>query len=610
MDPHADSDGTLSAPSRAHNLPVTYQADPHLGIEWATSTTVIQPVLVLPDLVHTDDQLIRSEQADKMDEYIASIYTQITTIKGRRNMLLPVSQLPNEILTEIFLLVAFLTPTAYPGHIKHWSHLMLVCRRWRIVGISSPILWSYIHIYPAGTVRAPLPLPPPQQMRFCATHPLTVTVETCEAYLEGFRSGWTCLKVHANDIHRLKIRGSDTCLESILGLFSASQRENLRALSVERTRETRASDDPPFLISAEVSKNIASRLRELHLEDVALDWDVLQNLTSIDVYFSDRDAPETPPPLTLPSLLDMLRRSPKLKYLALPTTFDPAVLVTPQEPVDLPCLIALRLSARALTCAFILSVLRIPLETCITIKPDYRGETEENYQHLFHALRRCFTRPGVPALRTLELSLYHQWAWYSDLESGTAEPTDLPNLLLHTHFHSDEELCRRITMQALRAIPSEKVDYLDSGESRWVHDHETRRLLFRFLPSLRTFVFCPAEQELDWFTVLRECAAQASDKRLRAIYLDDAHGGRPRAESRSYVSKVTANLRELLDTYVTHGRLVDKFVIRANWLENGKEEVENFAEYARALGVEVDISSVATFGAILLGAPKEAEEVT
>ena len=38
--------------------------------------------------------------------------------------------------------------------------------------------------------------------------------------------------------------------------------------------------------------------------------------------------------------------------------------------------------------------------------------------------------------------------------------------------------------------------------------------------------------------------------------------------------------------------------------------MQGFAEYARALGVEVDISSVATFGAILLGAPKQAEEVT
>ncbi|KAI4521555.1 hypothetical protein K525DRAFT_200947 [Schizophyllum commune Loenen D] len=609
MDPHADSDGTLSAPSRAHNLPVIYQADPHLGIEWATSTTVTQPVLVLPDLVHTDDQLIRSEQADKMDEYIASIYTYITTIKSRRNMLLPVSQLPDEILTDIFLLVAFPPQSRYPGHIDHWSRLMLVCRRWRVVGVSSPILWSHMHIYPVGLSR--LLLPPPHQMRICGTHPLTVTVEMLEYLLDDFRSGWTWLEVHANDIRRLKIRGSETCLETILGLFSASQRENLRALSMERMRETRASDDPPFLISAEASKNIASNLRELHLEDVALDWDVLQNLTSVDIScFPDEDAPEKPPSLTPLSLLNMLRRSPTLKSIAISTFLDAAVPVAPQEPVVLPCLLSLRLSTRALTGAFILSALHIPPETRIAIYSNYRGETEENYQHLFNALRWCFTRPGVPALRTLQLSWNCIWAWYSGLASGLAIPPGSPNLSLHTLFHNDEELCRRITMQALRAIPSEKVDYLDSGESHCVPDHDIRRLLFRFLPSLRTFVFRPARFGSDWFNILHECAAQASKKHLRAIYLVDENGGRLLEEPRSYVSRMVANLRELLDTYATHRWSVNELVIRTIWLHNAKEEVEDFVKYARALGLEVDISSDATFGAILLGAPQDAEEAT
>ncbi|KAI5893225.1 uncharacterized protein SCHCODRAFT_02537945 [Schizophyllum commune H4-8] len=608
MATYADSDGTQSAPSRAHNLPIIYQPDSHLGIEWATSTTVTQPLLVLPDLDHSDDQLMRNAQADKMDEYIASIYTHITTIKSRRNMLLPVSQLPDEILTDIFLLVACRPDTAYPGHIDYWSRLMLVCRRWRIVGVSSPVLWSHMYIYPAHLSR--LLLPPPHQRRLCGTHPLTVTVEMLESLLEDFRSGWTCLEILANYFHSLTIRGSEACLDTIVGLFSASQRENLRVLSVDRTRETRAFDDVPFLIPAEASKNIASNLRVLHLADVALDWNVLQNLTSVDIScFPDEDAPEKPSPLTPPLLLNMLRRSPTLKSLAISTFFDAAVLVAPQEPVDLPRLISLHFSARALTCAFILSALHIPPETHITVYSNYWGETEDNYQPLFEALRRCLTRPEVPALRTLKLPGEYRWAWYTDPPCDGLESS--PNLVFHVLFSNNEEVHQRLVTQALRAIPSEKIEYLESGESYSVPKRDVCRLLLSLLPSLKTLAFCLRPYGRDqWLIVLRECAASTFNKKLTTILLRDEEGGRPFVLPRHYVSEITANLRDLLDIYVTHGRSVDKFVIRANWLEHGKEEVENFAEYARALGVEVDISSVATFGAILLGAPKEAEEAT
>ncbi|KAL1678567.1 hypothetical protein EV122DRAFT_211871 [Schizophyllum commune] len=609
MAAHADSDDTQSTPSRAHTLPVEYQPDSHLGIEWATSTTLSQPLVVLPDLDHTDNKLIRSAQVDKMDEYIASIYTHIMTIRSRRNMLLPVSQLPDEILTDIFLLVACPRNAAYPGHAHYWRRLILVCRRWRIICVSSPVLWSHLYIIPVSMSR--LHLPRPHQMHLCKTHPLTLTVEMRESFLEDFRIHWTRLEVLANNVRSLTIDGSDACLETILGLFGTSQREGLRVLSVTRTRETSTSGLDTFLITTEASKNIGPNLREVHLEDVALDWDVLQNLTSVDIScFPDGNTPEKPPPLTPSSLLNMLRRSPTLQSLAIAPHFDAAVFLNPQEPVELPCLVSLTLSARPLTCAFILSALHIPTETRISISSNYWGEIEDNYQPLFEELQRHFTRPGRPALRALKLSKQCKWAWYSDLASGQAVPLGSPDLSLNTLFSHSGELCRRITTNALRAVPCEKVEHLDSGESSWVPDRDVRRLILSHLPSLNTFVFRSSLHDFDWIVVLRERVASASMKNLRTIRWSDGKRDRIIAESRSYVSRMVANLRELLDTYATHRWSVNELVIRTIWLHNAKEEVEDFVKYARALGLEVDISSDATFGAILLGAPQDAEEAT
>ena len=90
----------------------------------------------------------------------------------------------------------------------------------------------------------------------------------------------------------------------------------------------------------------------------------------------------------------------------------------------------------------------------------------------------------MPALRTLKLPGEFKWAWYTDPQCDGLESS--PNLVFHVLFSNDEEVHQRLVTQALRAIPSEEIEYLESGESYSVPKRDVCRLLLSLLPSLKT----------------------------------------------------------------------------------------------------------------------------
>ncbi|KAF6766234.1 hypothetical protein DFP72DRAFT_11795 [Ephemerocybe angulata] len=72
---------------------------------------------------------------------------EIWALQVSRNDGIPIALLPAEILSKIFLEVAFLTlaNSALPGQEKvTWIHLTHVCHQWRIVALNCPSLWSLI----------------------------------------------------------------------------------------------------------------------------------------------------------------------------------------------------------------------------------------------------------------------------------------------------------------------------------------------------------------------------------------------------------------------------------------------------------------------------------
>ncbi|KAF8431308.1 hypothetical protein L210DRAFT_3416307, partial [Boletus edulis BED1] len=80
------------------------------------------------------------EAQHRMDQELTRLMTQVCDVRRQRNMLSPISRLPEEILAEIFT----------HGARDHHEHYRLpvdvsyVCHRWRIVALDCPTLWSYL----------------------------------------------------------------------------------------------------------------------------------------------------------------------------------------------------------------------------------------------------------------------------------------------------------------------------------------------------------------------------------------------------------------------------------------------------------------------------------
>ncbi|KZV62668.1 hypothetical protein PENSPDRAFT_557224, partial [Peniophora sp. CONT] len=59
----------------------------------------------------------------------------------RNSLVAPVYNLPTEILADIFYIYASATNTLFS---LRWTSIMLVCRTWRDIGLSTASLWSCI----------------------------------------------------------------------------------------------------------------------------------------------------------------------------------------------------------------------------------------------------------------------------------------------------------------------------------------------------------------------------------------------------------------------------------------------------------------------------------
>ncbi|KAI0317417.1 hypothetical protein OF83DRAFT_1283445 [Amylostereum chailletii] len=71
---------------------------------------------------------------------------EIQYLRQRSNELLPVSQLPNEILSAVFLLARSFVEGPQGRKPPSWVAITYVCRRWRAVAIAYPSLWCQISL--------------------------------------------------------------------------------------------------------------------------------------------------------------------------------------------------------------------------------------------------------------------------------------------------------------------------------------------------------------------------------------------------------------------------------------------------------------------------------
>lgn len=81
-----------------------------------------------------------------LDKEIADLTARIRLLNTQRNELAPVSQLPDEILLHIFLIVQDL----YGSYSYKWGIITHISRHWRHVAVGSPALWTRLYNPPPG----------------------------------------------------------------------------------------------------------------------------------------------------------------------------------------------------------------------------------------------------------------------------------------------------------------------------------------------------------------------------------------------------------------------------------------------------------------------------
>ena len=82
----------------------------------------------------------RARALATVDQDIDAAKRLMLSILTRRNMLVPVSVLPAEILARIFHFVPFSQPSFY---LRGWAHVTHVCRRWRQIALDDSTLWTH-----------------------------------------------------------------------------------------------------------------------------------------------------------------------------------------------------------------------------------------------------------------------------------------------------------------------------------------------------------------------------------------------------------------------------------------------------------------------------------
>lgn len=228
-------------------------------------------------------------------------------MRGLRNMLQPISQLPPELMAMIFHnsqqhLPSFLpmlditNNSMYDNHHKHWLMLLHVCRHWRGIIATFPSLWSTLD---SG-------LMPESFLKRSSAAPLTI-------YLGVRKAGVSekllkTLLPHTSRFKELHIAADDWDGSSPVYQLLRSPAPRLSSLSIVAAGNDATSAALPPVFAGEMPN-----LRQLTLEYFT-SWpkDMFRDLTHLLLY----DQCEFSRPTTS-EFLDVLELCPRLEELAL-----------------------------------------------------------------------------------------------------------------------------------------------------------------------------------------------------------------------------------------------------------------------------------------------------
>lgn len=303
------------------------------------------------------------EELRLLDEKIVEADEHARGLRSQRNSLLPICQLPNEVLSLIFLscVTKPTSPVHYLSYIKRplpeWLAVTQVCRHWRAVALSCTAMWT------APDFRIPS-LAREMLLRAKAA-PLQI-----HAYMSNRFPKHEALREalqHMDRIEELHITASQ-----LRDLFADLERPApmLCSLAISNT------GDEPFTLPESMLASDVVRLRHLKLEHCSLNWETmtLRSLTSLTLYGD----PRTAQPF-LQDFLHALKRMQALQRLKLVDYFPSGESVNLEMPgVILPQLKYVSMRSPLPTCVALLDAITPPSTAEVDITATVSGAHEYN----------------------------------------------------------------------------------------------------------------------------------------------------------------------------------------------------------------------------------------
>ncbi|KAE9396346.1 hypothetical protein BT96DRAFT_977537 [Gymnopus androsaceus JB14] len=297
----------------------------------------------------TDITNASNSQIKRIDQEILDHEDAIRELRSRRNLLMPVSRLPVEVLCAIFMCV----PDKSRYYRWHWITVTHTCRLFRTIALNCPALWS--------TPDFTKPKLAYEMIKRSKMAPLTIQVipeypltpRVVDAVSVGLKQLPRINKIHL-------LASGDNMYKLLSGVHDPAPFLRTLILDSIHTRVESYVLRPDFL------GGDAPQLTHVDLSSCHLSWDscFLRNLIYLRMHYPG------PPVPTLGQFIIALTGMPQLQVLDLDCALPDSTYTRTDEKsyVDLPCLRKLYIAGTLSECAIFITHVYIPPSATVHIK--------------------------------------------------------------------------------------------------------------------------------------------------------------------------------------------------------------------------------------------------
>ncbi|KAJ6564731.1 hypothetical protein B0H19DRAFT_1141815 [Mycena capillaripes] len=522
----------------------------------------------------TDAQpLTMSAQLAAINREIAWHYTQISILKARANALNPISTLPNEIISKIFGVYAFLSGP--PFDLK-WSQVMYVCRRWHDIALGEQYLWGFIQVSVSRNITKRMR----GQLERSGSAPLTVHIQSLHSEVYA-----VLILQHAERLLELHLSGE---AKYVLGFMNSLPGHSFPLLRSVMLHPSYKWEDVPEGVSTTLPDALfdgrAPCLTELNLSRVPLNWSLLRQIHSLSLNRAlHLELTQTDPSAQADSfakILSVLKASPTLTYLKLGRVISSQNPLQSYPAVTLPLLDFLWIQDDVEFCDLLLRHVIIPPTARLSVY-GLGIRSGADIADFLIPLRKHVRAPTAPSLRCLQVDASGTQGTRTHFMLSTFTPAAAPDrleydkstFLLNTH-PTTEHFLREIMTKVLNVLPCATITHLDCRSATHITVRSWKTAIAH-LPSLEMIYTWANSAATNVFTALAELSEglQGAYPPLRHIHLY-ASVWKTRDDDEDIVAPMLHALRQLLRARHERGTPLEVLEIEEQMSSLNMEETE------------------------------------